>query len=545
MKNYIIILYLIVSFSCCSRVETETSQIMDKAALCIEQYPDSSLIFLNTLKLENLPTKMEKARYALLKSMALDKNYIDVTDDSLTSIALAYYKAHGTQDEKLKAYYYHGKVNWYGKNYDRAVENYIKAEKFVKYSEDFKAISRLYNAKALVYRDIYDLDQSIKPAELSAYYYLQAKDTVGYIRALNSLSGLLLGANNFNSLEQTFQLLESFKSKMNSSHMNSYYVNIINYKVAIKDSSLRDSIEEYLITFKTKENIVNWIVLARAYNELKEYANAISALKMYELYNGELSDLYRYFASEVYSAVGDYEKAYKYLKIHNDNSSKENIELFKSDAKFIEERYASNEKQLKQKYLNIFLGLIIVIVSLIVVLVYKFLDNINREKTLKIRQIEEQKDRLNDEYQKAINEHHRLRTLILQGQLTDDVVKLLEERLKILNKFIVSDLSGINMEKPMQELRNYLKDSENFIESTRLSFEVTHPKFICYLKNSGLTKWEMGYCCLYCIGLNGNEISNYMNIKHFYKQSSAIRRKLGVQSMNIDKFLLAKLKEYY
>ena len=115
--------------------------------------------------------------------------------------------------------------------------------------------------------------------------------------------------------------------------------------------------------------------------------------------------------------------------------------------------------------------------------------------------------------------------------------------MEILNSFIVSGISGVNMEKSLLQLKNYLNDSEKFIYSTKMSFEVTHPKFIAYLLKSGLSEWEIGCCCLYCVGLNGSEISTFLNIKYFYKRSSIIRKKLNIQSINIDTFLLNKLQE--
>ena len=110
MKRYVFLLSLIILFSNCTKQKSQTSIILDRAAACIEQFPDSSLNILNALKLDNISNEEERAYYALLKSMALDKNYIDVTCDSLTSIAVDYYKIHGTADEKLKAYYYNGKI---------------------------------------------------------------------------------------------------------------------------------------------------------------------------------------------------------------------------------------------------------------------------------------------------------------------------------------------------------------------------------------------------------------------------------------------------
>lgn len=46
--------------------------------------------------------------YALLLSIALDKNYIDVTNDSIIAPAVKNYAKHGSADEKLKTRYYWG-----------------------------------------------------------------------------------------------------------------------------------------------------------------------------------------------------------------------------------------------------------------------------------------------------------------------------------------------------------------------------------------------------------------------------------------------------
>ena len=99
------------------------------------------------------------------------------------------------------------------------------------------------------------------------------------------------------------------------------------------------------------------------------------------------------------------------------------------------------------------------------------------------------------------------------------------------------------MDKSQKVLKQFLKDNDNFLQSTIMSFELTHPRFIAYLKEHRLTEWETGCCCLYCIGLNGSEIASYLNVKYFYKSSSAIRKKLGVEAVNIDTFLSNKIKE--
>ena len=115
---------------------------------------------------------------------------------------------------------------------------------------------------------------------------------------------------------------------------------------------------------------------------------------------------------------------------------------------------------------------------------------------------------------------------------------------KIKNNNYIRTSKGDEINEKLEGLKNYLSDNEKFLHSMRLSFELTNPKFISYLRKLGLSDWETSCCCLYCIGLNGSEIANFLNIKYFYKQSSVIRKKLGIQSAtNIDKFLVEKLKE--
>ena len=70
----------------CSKADKRVESILNSAENCLENFPDSSLVILNKLKIDEISSAPQKAKYALLKSIALDKNYIDVTEDSLTSI---------------------------------------------------------------------------------------------------------------------------------------------------------------------------------------------------------------------------------------------------------------------------------------------------------------------------------------------------------------------------------------------------------------------------------------------------------------------------
>lgn len=64
---------------------------MDQADSLMWSRPDSSMALLREIDTLSLNGKEEKARYALLMSMALDKNYIDTTTFSVLQPAIDYY----------------------------------------------------------------------------------------------------------------------------------------------------------------------------------------------------------------------------------------------------------------------------------------------------------------------------------------------------------------------------------------------------------------------------------------------------------------------
>ena len=131
MRKYIIALCLVTTIIGCAKTESDVSIILSQAAVCMESCPDSSLNMLEKLQMEDLASKKEKASFALLKSIALDKNYIDVTSDSLSALALAYFKDNGSYDDRMKAYYYNGLVFWNRNDYEKAMDNYLRAEQYV------------------------------------------------------------------------------------------------------------------------------------------------------------------------------------------------------------------------------------------------------------------------------------------------------------------------------------------------------------------------------------------------------------------------------
>lgn len=134
MKRTLLFIFLSLFFfgGCTSWRVGET--LKDVESYIMER-PDSALTVLDTMDRSLLRSDRLKARHALLHAMALDKNYIDVDDDSLASIAVRYYSKKGPEKYHARSLYYLGLSYYYAQDYKKAILEFTKAEKVAERSD--------------------------------------------------------------------------------------------------------------------------------------------------------------------------------------------------------------------------------------------------------------------------------------------------------------------------------------------------------------------------------------------------------------------------
>lgn len=136
MKQLYIALFLLMSALVMSCGDRETERLLDDVDSYIREFPDSALKVLRDVDPRNLNTNRLRAQYSLLHAMALDKNYIDTTDISVVMPAVDYYKRHGNADEKLRAYFYLGRIYQNDGKLDKAAVAYSLAEEAAEDAND-------------------------------------------------------------------------------------------------------------------------------------------------------------------------------------------------------------------------------------------------------------------------------------------------------------------------------------------------------------------------------------------------------------------------
>lgn len=125
MKKLLGILLLALLSGCNVR---EVRCKLDDVESYIAERPDSALAVLESIDSTALCTKELKAHHALLHAMALDKNYIDVADDSLANIAVKYYQKRGDKRNLVRSLYYKGLSYYYDEQYNNSILELSKAE---------------------------------------------------------------------------------------------------------------------------------------------------------------------------------------------------------------------------------------------------------------------------------------------------------------------------------------------------------------------------------------------------------------------------------
>ena len=135
----------------------------------------------------------------------------------------------------------------------------------------------------------------------------------------------------------------------------------------------------------------------------------------------------------------------------------------------------------------------------------------------------------------------------LKSKPDDKAMELIGQRLAVLDKVLASHISSDDKIYRIseEEIESLISDRESFLTSTKVIFKERYPAFISHLESKGLSDWEIGYCCLYTLGLKGKEVGQYIQKKRHYIISHDIRQKLGLSEhdTNIGIWLRGLLSE--
>lgn len=247
MKRLILLCLLAFPLVSCVR-ERAVNLEMNRVEACVNERPDSALAILRQIDTTSLAKPSEKARYALLYAMALDKNFIDTTDISIIRPAIRHYTKHGTSREKVLSYYYEGRILFNAKrdaeallSQMHALENSLATPPDRNTGLIYSAMSDL-TSRSYCWEETYDY--LIKAQEV----FLQIKDTTA---ASQIAENILISLSNQGKKEKALQMADSLLRENIPSHL---YADLLLRKAGIMVDTARvdyrPALDCYLQAFK-------------------------------------------------------------------------------------------------------------------------------------------------------------------------------------------------------------------------------------------------------------------------------------------------------
>lgn len=529
MKRHILFAAVVLSIAV-SCTDRGIIRALDDIESCLSEHPDSALSVLDSLSTAGIQGREANAKFALLYSMALDKSYIDATDDSLINIAVDWYRKHGTADERLKSYYYQGRVYQNSGDNEAAMGSFVRAE--AAESEDNMSNGLLYKAMSGIYIQIFDFVKAELYNNRAKECYLLAGDTDKYAGTILFSSDLQYANGDYNS---TIACLDSVKTMLDSistSHRNAYYIQSMRIKRDLGDrSGLSDELNQYLSS--TGAENISWLDVADYYTYLGQYDMSETALQQYREFHPEYKDepAYHIAAYILNDSLGDYREALDDYINYSLLSDSLSLVIAEQDTGFIQERYEKDLQMEKERNTRLLVTLISVFSIILLVTIAYILRFRLRQSRMERESLAAEMSRYKENYSRLKQERDELSEMLSSNPPADrQCMRVLNDRLELLNRFFAAAISG-NEEtdrKASHELDRLVADRDMFLYTTRMTFAAAHPEFINFLESHGLSEWQVEYCCLYAIGLKGKEIGSYLNRKRHYTESSDIRAKLGL-----------------
>ena len=515
----------------------------------IEENPDSALVILEQIDLSELSGKEEKAKHALLYSMALDKNFVDKTDFEVLQPAIDYYEDNGSATDKLRTYYYQGRIYQNMGNDALAMESFVNAIAVGEKSDDVLTIARIHFAQSKIYYSLFDWDNFIECNKNAAHFFKEVGALNSYANCLiRIINGYTLKENQDNALhyiEKCKHLLSSISQNRLADFYSAYLTYLIKYGSV---QEIINIIAEY--THTISEFRTDWLTISNAYLRIQKYDEALSVLSRHTR-GVDVNKDRKYYAiiSEAYQNLGEYKKSLKAYEEYTILSDSIDYAVYTQDTKFVKERHLLELETIKEREIKnrVFLWATIFIIMFLAIIIWiRSRLKVNRmEKAIAEQEIE----RYRLMYEQMEEERDNLTNLLAQDdELKPDVKNAVGKRLELLNKFFTAYITN-NIEidrKANKEMEELLANKDTFMTSTKLAFAGSHPKFIKHLEGRGLTEWEINYCCLYALGLKGKEVGTYIKMRSHYNNSSAIREKLGINEheTNIGIYIRKLLKSF-
>lgn len=261
-------------FAACDR-NTPILEQMDMAENLMKTKPDSALTLLKNIPITNIKGKKVSARYALLKSMALDKNYIDTTTFDVLQPAIDYYLKKGSPDEKLRTYYYQGRIYQNQGDDDSAMQSFLNGRDLKQVVTDSLLLAHTLVAQGTLYLKQYKINEFVQNNIEAARLYGAIGKGIFEIKSYtNALDGYVM-LNNQSPADSLLSICIPLVQKNPDGEVY-LFTSLLTYTIKFSSpDDLKSFLDKYQDFELSKDETMNF---ARGYSKIGEQDKALNIL---------------------------------------------------------------------------------------------------------------------------------------------------------------------------------------------------------------------------------------------------------------------------
>lgn len=389
MKRLFYSILLICLVTSCS-IRDVRNQLKDIESYIADR-PDSALAIIESIDPTVLRTKGLQAHHALLHAMALDKNYIDVKDDSLALTAVRYYQKHGHKKYLARARYYLALSYFNNMQYDKTVVELSRAESIAEiYDSLYLGFIKVLQANtySINYNEIAELDKLEEAltiyTQLNEDYYINATrgriaraliNNEQYEKAADLLQPIIAADSTKGAILSN--AICDYAFLLGTRPEPDYYSSAKNYERIISEGADCMTLQDY------------W-VYAHALSKNGEKDNAYSIVN--DLKQIDSSGTAYYYLYLIAKHEGRDKEALEYLEEFTDQNNNQVVQILKQSVSTIQRDYyqsqyeISNYKAKNRLLITIFIlvgAIITILFTVLLVIRYKKMKESEKEEYIR------------------------------------------------------------------------------------------------------------------------------------------------------------------
>lgn len=370
MRTFLLVLSIVILSGCTS---VKVKNTLKDVESYISERPDSALSVLESIERADLKGRRSEAHHALLHAMALDKNYIDVTDDSLANVAVKYYRKHGPNKYLARSLYYKGLSYYYNKEYDKSIIELSKAEPVAAISDSLY-LGFVKVLQSNVHNQNYNSIEEINALEKALEIYRSLKASYYIDVARLRLSQAYMAEKRYDDAEvllKSLLLSDRTNKRMNAQAMGDYAFLMgtrpdADYETAVTYFEMTAEVENG--RYLSRQDYWVW---AYALAETGDFDRSQQIVDM--LSPIDTSGTAYYWQYEIAKIKGDKDKAFELFEEFSRKNNEEVVQILKQSISTVQRDYYQSQYQIadyKARSRKTILIFVVISAVLIIIVIY-------------------------------------------------------------------------------------------------------------------------------------------------------------------------------